>query len=83
TNHRLGTLPLIVGMPVMITQNFDVEGGIVNGLTGILKRVRYQRDEDGRRITLSCMVHVPLMTGDCMTDLDTHEAAALQDTVDM
>lgn len=35
TNQRLGKIPLVPGMPVMITQNYDVEGGIVNGCTGI------------------------------------------------
>ncbi|KAJ7127737.1 hypothetical protein C8R44DRAFT_778727 [Mycena epipterygia] len=38
---RLGRLPLTIGMPVMITQNFDVENGIVNGATGIVKQIRY------------------------------------------
>ena len=32
---RLQTLPLVLGMPVMVTENFDVAGGIVNGSTGI------------------------------------------------
>jgi hypothetical protein len=31
TNQRLGVIPLVIGMPVMICQNFDVERGIVNG----------------------------------------------------
>jgi len=38
TNQQLGKIPLVIGMPVMITQNYDVEGGIVNGCTGILKK---------------------------------------------
>ena len=37
TNYQLGKLPLVLGMPVMFTQNFDVKSGIVNGSTGILK----------------------------------------------
>ncbi len=67
----------------MITQNFDVEGSVINGSTGILKRIRYQVDEAGRRIALSCVVDVPLMTGEKLTNLDEREAVALQDTVDM
>ncbi|KAF5335555.1 hypothetical protein D9611_012211 [Ephemerocybe angulata] len=31
TQQRMGRIPLVVGMPVMICQNYDVEGGIVNG----------------------------------------------------
>jgi len=29
----------VLGMPVVITENFDVAGGIVNGSTGILCKV--------------------------------------------
>ena len=36
TNLRLGRLLLVIGMPVMITHNFDVQSGIVNGSTGTL-----------------------------------------------
>ncbi|KAG1877561.1 hypothetical protein F4604DRAFT_1580737 [Suillus subluteus] len=48
TNQRLGAIPLAAGMPVMITQNFDVEGGVVNGLTGILKSIRFKLDDKGK-----------------------------------
>ena len=34
TNQRLGKIPLVIGMPVMIAQNYDVENRIVNGCTG-------------------------------------------------
>ena len=34
TNQRLGKIPLVIGIPVMIAQNYDVENGIVNGCTG-------------------------------------------------
>ena len=37
TEQRIGMLPLCKGMPVMITQNYDVENGIVNGCLGMLK----------------------------------------------
>ena len=37
TSYRLGKILLVLGMPVMFTQNFDVESGIVNGSIGILK----------------------------------------------
>lgn len=59
TNQRLGKIPLVIGMPVMITQNYDVEGGIVNGCTGILKKIRYTTDLNGNRNALSCVVESP------------------------
>ncbi|PBK87948.1 hypothetical protein ARMGADRAFT_884105, partial [Armillaria gallica] len=83
TSQRLGMLPLVIGMPVMITQNFDVESGIVNGATGTLEKIRYRLDEDGRHIALSCVVNVPLMTGSPLTDLKKSQAVALQDTVEL
>ncbi len=48
TSQRLGMLPLVIGMPVMITQNFDIENGVINGVTGILEKIRYRLDDDGR-----------------------------------
>jgi hypothetical protein len=34
-DENLRRMPLVIGMPVMICQNFDVEHGVVNGCTGI------------------------------------------------
>ena len=34
TGRRLKLLPLAIGMPVMITTNIDVAGGIVKGRAG-------------------------------------------------
>ncbi|KAJ3887405.1 hypothetical protein GG344DRAFT_16415, partial [Lentinula edodes] len=56
TNQRLGRLPLVIGMPVMITQNFDVESGVVNGCQGILKKIRFRVDDEGQRHAISCVV---------------------------
>ena len=39
TNQQLTRIPLVLGMPVMILQNFDIEAGVVNGCTGTLKRI--------------------------------------------
>ncbi|PBK86011.1 hypothetical protein ARMGADRAFT_862875, partial [Armillaria gallica] len=83
TNHRLGALPFVIGMPVMITQNFNVEGEIMNGSTGILHKVQYCLNEDGEHVALSCIVHVPLMMSEPLSLLQNLEAVALQDTVDM
>ena len=43
TKQQLGKIPLVIGMPVMITHNFDVENGVVNGCTGILKSIHIQQ----------------------------------------
>jgi len=39
TSQRLRKLPLAIGMPVMIVQNFDIPNGIINGCTGTLVSV--------------------------------------------
>ncbi|KAF5343263.1 hypothetical protein D9757_015149 [Collybiopsis confluens] len=56
TNQRLGRIPLVIGMPVILTQNYDVSSGIVNGCCGTLKSVRYRLDGMGRRHALSCVI---------------------------
>lgn len=38
TNQRLGKIPLVLGMQVVVSQNFDVPGGVVNGSIGTLKK---------------------------------------------
>ncbi|KAG1855019.1 hypothetical protein F4604DRAFT_1505366, partial [Suillus subluteus] len=57
TNQRLGQIPLVIGMPVIIGHNFDVEGGIVNGCQGILKAIQYTMDDEGSRHVRSCIIH--------------------------
>ncbi|KAJ7127323.1 hypothetical protein C8R43DRAFT_897609, partial [Mycena crocata] len=83
TNYRLGKLPLAIGMPVMITQNFDVQNGIVNGTTGIVKQIRYETNELGERCATSCVVYVPDMTGPPLPNLPPKHAVVLAETVDM
>ena len=83
TNQRLGKIPLAIGMPVMISQNYDVEGGIVNGCTGILREIRYQCDSEGNRYATSCIVESETITGEPLTTLPPNCAAILQDTTDL
>ncbi|THU87490.1 hypothetical protein K435DRAFT_623865, partial [Dendrothele bispora CBS 962.96] len=64
----LGKIPLVIGMPVVITNNFDVSGGIVNGTYGVLKKIRYTCDGQRRHAT-SCTVEVPSRIGQPMTGL--------------
>ena len=55
SSYWLGKLPLVLGMPVMFTQNFDVESGIVNGGTSILKWIHYKKNSNGRRHAVLCI----------------------------
>ena len=43
----------------MIAQNFDVQGGVVNGSQGILKKIRYTHDNIGNQILHLCIVELP------------------------
>ncbi|KAJ7275809.1 hypothetical protein C8J57DRAFT_987005, partial [Mycena rebaudengoi] len=83
TNYRLGCLPLAMGMPVMITHNYDVQNGIVNGTTGIIKQIHYEINELGEKCAKSCIVYVPDMTGPALPNLPPKNAAILAETVDM
>ncbi|KAJ7067563.1 hypothetical protein C8F01DRAFT_920378, partial [Mycena amicta] len=83
TNYRLGKLPLAVDMPVMVTQNFDVQSGVVNGATGFVKQIRYTVNRWGERCVQSCIVYIPEMTGPALPNLPEKHAAILPDSVDM
>lgn len=56
TEQRLGRIPLVLGMKVIVSQNFDVTAGIVNGSMGVLKRIRYRMNDRGERVLTSCVV---------------------------
>jgi hypothetical protein len=59
----LGMLPLCKGMPVMITQNYDIENGI--GCFGTLEKVNYTIDNEGHRYAHSCIVQTERTSGTC------------------
>ncbi|PBK86771.1 hypothetical protein ARMGADRAFT_939946, partial [Armillaria gallica] len=83
TSQRLGVLPLVIGMPVMITSNFDMQVGIVNGATGILDHVCYKCDKDGRHYALSCIVSLVSMSSPSLSGLQKNQVVALPDSVDL
>ena len=83
THQRLGRIPLVIGMPVMITQNFDVESGIVNGCVGTLVSVRFTVDSDGRRHVVSCVIRTPSTTDEPLPHLQPHHSVVIADTVDV
>ncbi|KAJ3878154.1 hypothetical protein F5879DRAFT_764039, partial [Lentinula edodes] len=85
TSQRLGRIPLVIGMPVMITQNFDVDSGVVNGCHGILKSIRYRTDSQGFRHAISCIVDARDTTArDSLPFLfDKHHVAVIEDKISM
>ncbi|KAJ3850141.1 hypothetical protein EV368DRAFT_23500, partial [Lentinula lateritia] len=85
TNQRLGRLPLVIGMPVMITQNFDVGSGVVNGCQGILKSIRYRTDDQGYRHAISCIVEAKDTTANEALPFltDKQHVAVIEDKVSM
>jgi len=83
TEQRMGLLPLVEGMPVMICQNYDVAHGIVNGCTGILQKIRYTVDEHGHRHAHSCVIRSESVDGPKLPHLNELEIVALEDEVTM
>ncbi|KAM5533946.1 hypothetical protein V8D89_012371 [Ganoderma adspersum] len=84
TAHCLGSIPLVLGMPIIISQNFDIAGGIVNGSIGTLTKIRYTTDSLSSQCHLIlCVVHLPDSAACQMPDLDDNEFSVLQDTVKM
>ena len=83
TNMRLGKIPLVIGMPVMVVHNFDVEGGIVNGSTGELKQIRYTSDNEGRRFLRSCIVDVKHSSNETLPNLPPHHIPIIEDSVEL
>ncbi|EJD40479.1 hypothetical protein AURDEDRAFT_41824, partial [Auricularia subglabra TFB-10046 SS5] len=79
----MGRLPLVPGMPVILTQNYDVEGGIVNGSRGILKKIRYSLDENGLRRLISCVVKFPGSNAPEMCGLGPKNFPVLQETANI
>ena len=82
-NLRLGRLLLVIGMPVMITHNFDVQSGIVNGSMGTLIRSRYTTDIEGRRHAILCMVHTPSSAKNMLPHLRLFQSVVLEDSVEI
>jgi len=77
----MGILPMVHGMPVIIGENYDVNGGIVNGSEGILKSVRYMVDKEGRRHATSAVVTVTKSSGQQLPNLPPYDVVVLQETI--
>jgi len=83
TGGRVGALPLVLGMPVVVTENFDVAGGVVNGSTGTLRHVRYRLGDDGKRYLTSCIVELPDFTGDGLPHLPPNHVPIIPNEAEM
>ena len=83
TGQRLGKFPLVLGMPVIVNQNFDVGNGLVNGSFGYLRDFRSQEDEDGVKSLKFCIVEVPDVTCEPLPHLPQKHVPIISDTVDM
>src|SRR6266508_5493185 len=66
TDQRVGILSLCKGMPIMITHNYDVINGIVNGCIETLQKVNYTVDDKDLRHTHLCVIHIEETSGPCL-----------------
>ncbi|KAF8068635.1 hypothetical protein FPV67DRAFT_1414931, partial [Lyophyllum atratum] len=81
TKYRLGRLPLVIGMPVLVSHNFDVDGGIVNGSKGTVRSIRYTVGAHKSRHVTSCVVHIPASSAEPMAELAPQEMPIVADSV--
>jgi len=83
TGNRIGALPLVLGMPVVITENFDIASGVVNGSVGNLRHVRYRLGDDGKRYLTSCIVELPDFLGEALPHLPPKYVPIIPNEVEM
>ena len=78
----MGKLPLAEGMKVILTQNYDVASGIVNGTEGLLKSVRYKEGKNGKKHAVSCIVIITHRLDESLPGLNNDEIVVLRESVD-
>jgi len=83
TQQQLGRVPLILGMPILVSQNFDVKGGIVNGSWGTVSHIYYHVDDEGHRYLLSVVVHITDSTDENLSHLLPHNLLILADMTEI
>lgn len=82
TKQHPSKIPLAIGMPVIVSQNFDVNGGIVNGSMGLLTKIRYSTNQEtGKRYLRSCVVKLQNISSDRMLGLADDEFPVMEDTI--
>ncbi|KAG1847642.1 hypothetical protein DFJ58DRAFT_663158 [Suillus subalutaceus] len=80
---QLGKIPLVIGMPVLVSPNFDVKGGIVNGSTRILKKVRYTVNDKKQRVLRSCIVEINQLSDEALPNLHPHDIPIIEDSMEL
>jgi len=61
-----GELSLFQGMKVMVTENVSLSLGVVNGTEGVVQKIHYNEESDGRRYAV--LVHLYLEGSDIQLD---------------
>ncbi|KAG2045328.1 hypothetical protein BDR03DRAFT_802009, partial [Suillus americanus] len=79
----LGKIPLVIGMPVLVAQNFDVKGGIMNGSTGKLKKVRYTVNDEKQCVLRSCIVDINQSSDEALPNPHPHEIPIIEDSMEL
>ncbi|KAJ3558871.1 hypothetical protein NM688_g667 [Phlebia brevispora] len=80
TKGLLGRIPLVLGMKVIISKNFDLDGGVLNGSIGTLRKIRFKINRFGERQLTSCVVYVPESTTPDITELGSKEVPVLEES---
>ena len=83
TQQCLGHIPLILGMPILISQNFNMEGGVVNRSRGTVSHICYHIDEHGYHHLLSVIIHISDSSEELLGNLPPHDLPILADTTDI
>ncbi|KAF8340219.1 hypothetical protein F5887DRAFT_827430, partial [Amanita rubescens] len=74
-------IPLVVGMPVMLTNNVCVGSGIANGSIGFVHSILYKTSSDGRRVLTCCIVSFPKSSSASMPGLSPNLYPILPQTI--
>lgn len=74
-------MPLVIGMPVLIMQNFDVPEEVVNGSRGFVCQIRYTLEANNCHVLQSCIVEIPDAEPTTMTNLPPRHYSILPDTI--
>jgi hypothetical protein len=82
TKQRLGRVPLCEDMPVLVSQNWDVAGGVVNGTYGRVSSIRYRVNNRRQRVLTSVVIKVA-DANLSMPFLEDTEVPILADIVDL
>ena len=81
THGMLRQLLLTIGMPIMITTNIDVQGGIVNGSISTVRSISFKTLPNGDQTLSHCIVHIPNATAPVLPHLSSQEYPIMPESV--